>query len=54
MLDKLKTVLSTIFESDRESIGIIKQNIGEDAAVNYPAPPEDIEEGKSIDLETIM
>ena len=43
MLDKLKTVLSTIFESDRESIGIIKQNIGEDAAENYPAPPEDIE-----------
>ena len=42
MLDKLKTVLSTIFESDRESIGIIKQNIGEDAAENYPAPPEDI------------
>ncbi len=43
MLEKLKNVLSTIFESDRESIQIIKQNIGEDAAVNYPAPPEDIE-----------
>ena len=44
MLERLKNVLLTIFESDRISIQIIKQNIGEDAAENYPVPPENIEE----------